>query len=110
MRASQELKPNNMKLTTAQLVARLEYASVLCSWLNVHALMKPAMAGLMKRGLASRRQSDEAFTLTEEGEDMLKANKAMLSGGYHDASGVYVPTVVEGAKYWTDEWNQKIPA
>ena len=99
-----------MKITTAQLVARLQYASGLCSWLNVHAEMKTAMAGLIKRGLASRRQTDEAFDLTEKGFDMLKANMALLSGGYHDASGAYVPTVVEGAKYWTDAWNQKIPA
>lgn len=68
------------------------------------------MVGLTKRGLASRRQSDEAFTLTQRGEDMLKASKAMLSGGYHDASGAYVPVTVEGAEYWTDAWHQKIPA
>ena len=99
-----------MKLTTAQLVARLQYANHLCSWNNVHLEMKSAMRTLIKNGLAERRGDDNAFVLTEEGEAMLDANKALMSGGHHDASGAYVPVVVEGANYWTDKWSQKIPA
>jgi hypothetical protein len=98
-----------MKLTTPQLVARLEYADSLYSWLNVHAEMKAAMTGLIRRGLAVRRQSDEAFNLTDEGRQFLEANKALFSGGFHNEAGPYIHKIVAGAEYWTDAWSQQIP-
>ena len=94
-------------LTHAQLVARLEYASTLCSWLNVHDKMKPAMVGLIRRGLAVRRSSDEALMFTDEGHELLEANKHLITS--HWQSGAGLNAIVEGAQYWLDQWNQKIP-
>jgi hypothetical protein len=99
-----------MKLTNAQLVARLYYAANVCAWGNVHPEMKPAMRGLIKRGLAERWGEANAFGLTEQGEEILNANKSLLIGGCHDDAGAYVPVVIDGAKYWTDQWQQQIPA
>lgn len=99
-----------MKLSTAQLVARLHYAAHVGSWNNIHAEMKPAMRALIKKGFAERRDDSNAFYLTAEGEQIIEENKALMSGGKHNDEGAYVPVVVEGAKYWTDAWNQKIPA
>ena len=95
------------KLTHAQLIARLEYASHLCSWNNIHPEMKPAIAGLVRRGLAERRLRDSALILTDEGEDLLDANKHLITS--HHQSGSGKNALVEGAQYWLDQWNQKIP-
>ncbi len=96
-----------MKLSNAQLVARLEYAATLSSWDNVHNEMKAAMTGLIRRGLAFRRQDDERFDLTDEGRDVLNGNKCLFKGEWRSGSGV--TKLVEGAEYWVDQWNQKIP-
>lgn len=105
-----ENKINAMKLSTAQLVARLHYAAHVGSWNNIHTQMKPAMRALIKKGFAERKDESNAFFLTEDGEQIIRENKALMSGGKHNAEGAYMPVVVEGAKYWTDEWSQKIPA
>lgn len=92
----------------AQLIARLEYVSHLASWLHTHAEMKPALVGLMKRGLVYRDKSDEAIGLTEKGQKMLDNNKHLISAEKWQ-NGQGYNTLVIGADYWTDQWNQKIP-
>jgi len=96
-----------VKLTHAQLVARLQYASSLCSWLNVHDPMKPSMVGLIRRGLARRSRDDESFTLTDEGWELLTSNKRLITGRWQSGAGLNA--IVAGAQYWLDRWNQKLP-
>lgn len=99
-----------VKITTIQVVARLLYADSLCSWLNVHDEMKPAMSGLVRMGLAVRRFRDETFKVTDAGKELISANKKLISGGYQDKDGAYVHKTVKGARYWIDQWRQQIPS
>lgn len=62
-------------LNITRTVASLEYAAGCYAWGNVHSVMKPAMTSLIRRGLAIRRKSDEAFELTEAGQELHAANK-----------------------------------
>lgn len=52
-------------------IENLRYANGLLSWNNIHPEKKPAMVGLIRRGLAIRRKADEAFFLTEKGQNHL---------------------------------------
>lgn len=81
---------------TPQVVARLEWVSHLCSWLNVHDDMKPVVVGLMRRGLVVREKEDNALYLSEAGE-------AVLEKAGNPSSPV------DGAEYWVDQWKQSIP-
>jgi hypothetical protein len=80
-----------MKTPVAQIHARLEWASTLCSWKNVHDEMKPAVTGLVRRGLLTLRNTDKALTITPAGKEFLQTHNST------------------GANFWTDAWSQKIP-
>jgi hypothetical protein len=97
-----------MKNNENQLLARLVWASNLCSWLNVHAEMKPAVAGLVRRGLMERRDSDNALLLTEAGAEYLEAHNIPLNPARESARGT-ASQLVPAAKFWTDAWQQQIP-
>jgi hypothetical protein len=98
-----------MKTTETQILARLVWASNLCSWLNVHAEMKMAVTGLVRRGLMQRDERDNGLSLTEAGVAYLKAHNIPLNGADEMASGT-ADKLVPTAKYWTDQWQQQIPA
>lgn len=98
-----------MKNTETQIIARLVWASHLCSWANVRAEMKPAVAGLVRRGLMERREHDNALLLTEAGADYMEAAGLKLNMARENSVGT-ADKLVPTAKFWTDAWGQKIPA
>lgn len=98
-----------MKNTETQILARLVWASNLCSWLNAHAEMKAAVSGLVRQGLMERRSNDNALLLTEEGADYLAAHNIPLNPARECARGT-ASALVPTAKFWTDAWGQQIPA
>lgn len=98
-----------MKTTETQILARLVWASNLCSWNNVHAEMKSAVAGLVRRGLIVRRESDNGLLLTDSGVEYLERHSIPLNAAKECASGT-ADKLVPTAKYWTDQWQQQIPA
>lgn len=92
-----------------QILARLVWASHLCSWRNCHPEMKSAIAGLMRRGLMERRESDNALRLTDAGAAYMEAAGLKLNLARENAIGT-ADNLVPTAKFWTDQWSQKIPA
>jgi hypothetical protein len=98
-----------MKTNETQILARLVWASNLCSWGNVHTEMRPAVAGLIRRGLMERRESDNGLWLTDAGVEYLEAHDIRLNAAKECASGL-ANELVPNAKYWTDQWQQQIPA
>lgn len=92
-----------------QVLARLAYATHLCSWNNVHAEMKAAVTGLCRRGLMGRRGSDNALFLTSEGAEFLKRNGVPLNAAEEHTQGT-AEALFPSAEFWTDAWGQRIPA
>lgn len=102
-------KLNQFCAPETQILARLVWASNLCSWNNVHSEMKSAVAGLVRRGLMVRRESDNALSLTDCGVEYLESHNIPLNAAKECAS-VPAEKLVPTAKYWTDQWQQQIPA
>jgi hypothetical protein len=94
--------------TQTQILARLIWASHLGSWTNIHPQMRPAVVGLVRRGLMERRESDNALRLTDAGAAYLESAGLPLNMARENAVGT-ADKLVPTAKFWTDSWGQHIP-
>ena len=71
--------------------------------------MVPAVSGLVRRGLMVRDGRDNGLRLTDEGADHLESCGIPLNAAREHSQGT-ADQLVPRAKFWTDQWQQQIPA